>query len=124
MQTNREYLLENPEVMLNAINAIGGVYTALGVCKWRNEQKTKCIKMACRNCIAEWLEEEHIEADSLEKIKDDAATKSTDEYWRCAGQHCDYCPHEIKPSDRYGVFSCSMAIRLDIISRCEKVLGK
>ena len=125
MQTNREYLLENPEVMLNAMVLLGGAGDALGVCKWRDEQKIKCISKMCSNCIAEWLDAEHIEPDSLEKIKDDASPqKSTEEYWRCEGLPCVCCPHEIIPSDKYGVLSCTMAIKLDIISRCEKVLGK
>lgn len=124
MQTNREYLLENPEVMLNAMVLLGGTGKALGICERRDKQKIKCISKKCHNCIAEWLEEEHIEPDSLEKIKEDAATKRTEEYWRCIGRSCEDCPHEITPRDKYGVYSCSMAIRLDIIARCEKVLGK
>ena len=80
MQTNREYLLENPEVMVNAMVLLGGAGKALGICKWRDEQKTSCISTTCHNCIAEWLDAEHIEPDSLEKIKDDASTKTTNEY--------------------------------------------
>lgn len=124
MQTNREYLLAHPEVMVNAMVLLGGTGKALGICEWRNKQKIKCTSKKCHNCIAEWLEVEHIEHDSLEKIKDDASTKTTEEYWGCVGKHCENCPHEIKPSDKYGVFTCSMAISLDIIARCEKVLGK
>ena len=124
MQTNREYLLENPEVVVNAMVLLGGADDALGICKWRDEQKTKCICKTCRDCAEEWLEAEHIEPDSLEKIKDDVFTKNTEEYWGCVGISCEDCPHEIKPSDKYGTFTCTSAISCDVISRFEKVLGK
>ena len=42
MQTNREYLLENPEVTVNAMVLLGGAGKALGICEWRNKQKIKC----------------------------------------------------------------------------------
>lgn len=124
MQTNREYLLENPEVLVNAMLESGGESNALGICEWRGKQKIKCKSKTCSNCRAEWLEAEHIEPDSLEKIKDDAATKTTQEYWNCVGRTCKNCPHEIKPCDKYGVYTCTYAKGLDLISRHEKVLGK
>ena len=81
MQTNSEYLLANPEVMVNAMMLLGGASKALGICEWRNKQTIKCTSKKCHNCIAEWLDAEHIEPDSLEKIKDDASTKTTEAYW-------------------------------------------
>lgn len=65
-------------------------------------------------------------SDSIERIKDDAL-KLVSQYWNCSNVHtCEKCPSKIeeqKPYEYYKTFSCSGAMKIDIIERTVKVMG-
>ena len=64
--------------------------------------------------------------DTIERIREDAL-KSAPVYWGCDGTPCNRCPAKVdgkKPADRYGVGSCLVAVKLDLISRTEEVCGR
>ena len=63
--------------------------------------------------------------DSIERIKEDAL-KLVPEYWNCANVYtCEKCPSKIekqKPYEYYETFSCSGAMKIDLIERTIKVM--
>lgn len=68
----------------------------------------------------------HREPDSQERIDRDA-TKDEYEYWGCTGSECHNCPALVdgkKPKQRYGVFWCNSATRLDLLRRQRELDGR
>ena len=65
--------------------------------------------------------------DSIERIKEDAA-KPFYQYWNCANVcSCEKCPSKIegqKPYEHYETFSCSGAMKIDLIERTIKVMER
>lgn len=68
----------------------------------------------------------HREPDSQERIDRDAM-KGEYEYWGCTGSECNHCPALVdgkKPKQRYGVFWCNSATRLELLRRQRELDGR
>lgn len=109
MSTNFEWLMQDKERTRNAISD--------SLCK---TQGFKCMRdKTCTQCHIEWLDAEHVEPATQEKIDADAR-KYYEDYWSCTA-FCSLCPAVIdgkKPHERYNTMgSCTTAQCLDSLRR-------